>query len=161
MLKGQELLIKVTEMREAGNTASEIVRACGYVSIRNDGTERLQFTDFYTELLTVQGKINNVVESVGEADEENEDVLRLMREGHSHDAIYTFIDLYGVECIEHFAESYQGEFADGAEFAQYLTEECYPMRDVPSHVVMDWEGTWENLRGDYDIQDGYVFYCQF
>lgn len=157
MLKGQELLTKVNEMREAGESASAIARACGYSSMRENGTERLHFNEFYTELLTAQGKINqNTIE-----DEENEDVLRLIREGHSQDAIYTFIELYGEEYVESFPDSYQGEFSDGAEFAQYITEECYTMRDVPSYVVIDWEETWENLREDYDFQDGYIFRNDF
>jgi hypothetical protein len=161
MLKGQELLTKVNEMREAGESASAIARECGYSSVRENGTERLHFTEFYTELLTAQGKINKMVEYTIE-DEDNEDVLRLIREGHPHDAIYTFIELYGEECVEFFPDSYQGEFQSGAEFAQYITEECYPMRDFPCHVVIDWEQTWDSgLRYDYDFQDGYIFYSNF
>lgn len=160
MLKGQELLTKVNEMREAGESASAIARACGYSSIRENGTERLHFNEFYTEMLTAQGKIKQMIEDTIE-DEENEDVLRLIREGHSQDAIYTFIELYGEECVESFPDSYQGEFQSGAEFAQYITEECYTMRDVPSYVVIDWEETWENLREDYEFQDGYVFRKDF
>lgn len=160
MLKGQELLTKVNEMREAGESASAIARACGYSSMRENGTERFHFDEFYTELLTAQGKIKQMIEDTIE-DEENEDVLRLIREGHSHDAIYTFIELHGEEYVESFPDSYQGEFQSGAEFAQYITEECYIMRDVPSYVVIDWEETWENLRDDYEFQDGYVFRKHF
>jgi hypothetical protein len=162
MLKGHELLAKVTEMRENGNTASEIVRACGYTSTKEDGTVKLHFTDFYTELLTVQGKINSSVDSFDEDEEENEDIIRLVREGYPSDAVYAFIELYGVECIESFADSYQGEFQSEVDFAQYFVEECYPMRDVPSFVVIDWQDTWDSgLSCSYDFEDGYVFRSDF
>lgn len=42
MLTGSELLVKVKEMGHASK--SDPVRACGYVSIKKDGNERLNFT---------------------------------------------------------------------------------------------------------------------
>jgi hypothetical protein len=53
MLTGSELLAKVKEMGDAGK--SEIVRACGYVSDKKDGGERLNFTAFYEALLEAKG----------------------------------------------------------------------------------------------------------
>jgi hypothetical protein len=53
MLTGSELLTKVKELGDAGK--SEIVRACGYVSIKKDGAERLNFTAFYEALLDAKG----------------------------------------------------------------------------------------------------------
>lgn len=34
---------------------SDLVRACGYVSTKKDGTERLNFTSFYEALLEAKG----------------------------------------------------------------------------------------------------------
>ena len=53
MLTGSELLTKVKELGDAGK--SEIVRACGYVSTKKDGAERLNFTAFYEALLDAKG----------------------------------------------------------------------------------------------------------
>jgi hypothetical protein len=54
MLKGAELLAKVKEL--AGNaTKSEMVRECGYSSLKRDGTERLSFSSFYDALLEAKG----------------------------------------------------------------------------------------------------------
>ena len=53
MLTGSELLAKVKELGDAGK--SEIVRACGYVSTKKDGAERLNFTAFYEALLEAKG----------------------------------------------------------------------------------------------------------
>jgi hypothetical protein len=53
MLTGSELLAKVKEIGDASK--SDLVRACGYVSTKKDGTERLNFTAFYEALLEAKG----------------------------------------------------------------------------------------------------------
>jgi hypothetical protein len=58
MLTGSELLTKVKELGDAGKT--EIVRACGYVSIKKDGAERLNFTAFYEALLDATSEYPNL-----------------------------------------------------------------------------------------------------
>jgi hypothetical protein len=53
MLTGSELLAKVKELGDASK--SDLVRACGYVSSKKDGNERLNFTAFYEALLEAKG----------------------------------------------------------------------------------------------------------
>ena len=53
MLTGSDLLAKVKELGDVGK--SEIVRSCGYVSAKKDGSERLNFTAFYEALLEAKG----------------------------------------------------------------------------------------------------------
>jgi hypothetical protein len=53
MLKGPDLLAKVKELGDSSK--SELVRACGYVSTKKDGSERLNFTAFYEALLEAKG----------------------------------------------------------------------------------------------------------
>jgi len=53
MLTGLDLLAKVKELGDASK--SELVRECGYVSTKKDGTERLNFTAFYEALLEAKG----------------------------------------------------------------------------------------------------------
>ena len=53
MLTGPELLAKVKEIGEASK--SDLVRACGYVSAKKCGSERLNFTAFYEALLEAKG----------------------------------------------------------------------------------------------------------
>ncbi|MEB3321590.1 MAG: AbrB family transcriptional regulator [Synechococcaceae cyanobacterium] len=53
MLTGADLLAKVKEMGDASK--SDLVRACGYVSTKKDGSERLNFTAFYEALLDAKG----------------------------------------------------------------------------------------------------------
>jgi hypothetical protein len=52
-LKGSDLLAKVKELGDVSK--SELVRNCGYVSTKKDGSERLNFTAFYEALLEAKG----------------------------------------------------------------------------------------------------------
>ena len=53
MLTGSDLLAKVKELGEVSK--SDLVRACGYVSKKKNGGERLNFTAFYEALLEAKG----------------------------------------------------------------------------------------------------------
>ncbi len=53
MLTGSELLSKVKELGDVSK--SDLVRSCGYVSTKKDGSERLNFTAFYEALLEAKG----------------------------------------------------------------------------------------------------------
>ena len=53
MLTGKELLEKIKELGDVSK--SDLVKACGYVSTTKDGSERLNFTDFYEALLEANG----------------------------------------------------------------------------------------------------------
>ena len=52
-LTGSELLAKVKELGDISK--SDLVRSCGYVSSKKDGSERLNFTAFYEALLEAKG----------------------------------------------------------------------------------------------------------
>ena len=53
MLTGSDLLSKVKELGDVSK--SDLVRACGYVSTKKNGSERLNFTAFYEALLEAKG----------------------------------------------------------------------------------------------------------
>ena len=52
MLSGNQLLTTVQSLPEAD--IKELARTCGYISTRKDGTEKLNFNDFYVALLTAK-----------------------------------------------------------------------------------------------------------
>ena len=52
-LTGQELLDKVKDLGDVSKSA--LVRACGYVTLKKDGSDRLNFTSFYEALLEAKG----------------------------------------------------------------------------------------------------------
>ena len=62
MVTGPELLAKVKELGDASK--SDLVRSCGYVSNKKDGSERLNFTAFYEALLNAKG-VNLGADSAG------------------------------------------------------------------------------------------------
>ena len=54
MLSGNQLIKTVQSLPEAD--IKEVVRSCGYISTRKDGTQKLNFTDFYIALLQAKGE---------------------------------------------------------------------------------------------------------
>ena len=53
MLTGTDLLSKVKDLGDVSK--SDLVKACGYVSEKKDGGDRLNFTAFYEALLEAKG----------------------------------------------------------------------------------------------------------
>lgn len=53
MLKGAELLAKIQEMGETDRAS--VLRACGYVNTKKDGSERLNFTAFCEAIVEAKG----------------------------------------------------------------------------------------------------------
>ncbi len=147
-------------MREQGKKPSEIAIACGYSTAEGSNT-KINFTDFYTELLKSKGALlrvlddNEAVEIKAEDSDYQEQINELL-EDYPADAIRAFIELYGEDDLDRFSDSYQGEMS-GAEFAEQLVTDCYCL-DLPGFVEVDWQETWENLeRHDYSEQDGFIF----
>ena len=54
-LTGQALLDKKAQLGPKASK-TDLVRACGYVTTKKDGTERLNFTGFYEALLAAKGE---------------------------------------------------------------------------------------------------------
>ena len=52
MLSGNQLLTTVQSLPDAD--VKQLVKTCGYISTRKDGTEKLNFNDFYVALLTAK-----------------------------------------------------------------------------------------------------------
>ena len=55
MLTGSDLLAKIKELGDV--TRSDLVKACGYVSTKKNGSERPNFTAFYEAILEAKGKV--------------------------------------------------------------------------------------------------------
>ena len=55
MLSGNQLLTTVQSLPDAD--IKELARTCGYISTRKDGTQKLNFTDFYMALLSAKGDL--------------------------------------------------------------------------------------------------------
>jgi antirestriction protein len=77
-------------------------------------------------------------------------------EAIGYEAVDAYISEMGcVSYVENCDEKYRGEYESTADFAEQFTNDVYG--DVPSHVVVDWEATYDNnLRYDFTAcEDGY------
>ena len=63
MLTGSDLLTKVKELGDVSKT--DMATACGYVSKKKDGSDRVNFTAFYEALLSAKGVEMGGSSSVG------------------------------------------------------------------------------------------------
>ena len=78
------------------------------------------------------------------------------------DAIDAFIETFSIEDIDHFSDSYYGEYESGADFAeQFANDTGYIHRDLPSWIEIDWQESWENLSYDFYEENGYIFNANF
>ena len=158
MLTGNDLLTKVTELQaqEPPAKMSEIVRACGY---ERDG--KLKYTEFYTELLTVKGLINNDTLENDEISEEYQEQYQDLCNRYSKESVRAFLEIYDESDLQYFDDAYQGSYESEANFAEQFTNDVYGL-DIPSFVVVDWDATWNsNLSYDFDYEDGFVFNKNF
>ena len=55
MLFGNQLLNTVKSLPDAD--IKQLAKTCGYISTRKDGTQKLNFTDFYMALLSAKGDL--------------------------------------------------------------------------------------------------------
>ena len=151
-LTGSALLDMIRKMEDADRTTQCLT--CGYV--RENG--KPAFTAFFEAILEARGVITNAQELKAENVDYQEQIDELL-EDYDAPAIAAFIELYGEEELENFADAYQGEMS-GPEFAEQLTTDCYCL-DIPAFVCVDWSATWDQLSYDYDEQDGYIFSRHF
>jgi hypothetical protein len=153
MLKGTELISTVENLRDSGWSTAEIVRECGYVK----DNDSLAYTAFYTELLDAKGILYQP-QSPEVSEEYQEEYDRLI-ESYPQDAVDTFIELFGEECLESFEDSYRGEYDSEAQYAEDDYMQCH---DLPYGLVIDWQATYDSMFADsHTFQDGYMFYDQF
>ena len=82
---------------------------------------------------------------------------------YGQEVVDEFAEHFDVDSIEHFEESYQGEYNSGAEFAEQLARDCCDIRDehISSWIEIDWKASWDNLSYDYTEINGYIFSNNF
>jgi hypothetical protein len=167
-LVGQALLDKVEILRIDGATTKYIATECGYV--REGDNTKIEYTEFYTQMMLAKGiaKLDEngevVFPNVGNIeDTEDEEVNELTElkdkliDEWGEAAVDAFLEWWDMEDLKHFEDAYIGCYRNGAEFAEEHV--CYGDTDqFPFYVVIDWEKTWDNIEGDYVVEEGYYFY---
>lgn len=65
------------------------------------------------------------------------------------DEFYQELVDYGIESLQQFEDSYQGQYESEAQFVEQLLSDCYQC-DLPSWVSIDYQKTWDDaLSMDY------------
>jgi antirestriction protein len=116
-------------------------------------TLNAQTVEKIDELLEENYALDDMLEFIDTHNEEDfvsfyEEYVRC-GEAIGYEAVDALIEEMGsVSDIEDCDERYRGEYESTADFAEQFTTEIYG--DVPSHVVVDWEATYDNnLRYDF------------
>jgi len=88
-----------------------------------------------------------------------EDYVRLGEE-YNYSAVDAFIEVFGIDSLDGFSDSYRGSYESEEQFAeQYCEDLGY---SIPDFIVVDWKNTWEsNLCYDYAFNEGYIFNKNF
>ena len=120
--------------------------------------------EVYSQQVDIDGQWDSVDEFIGDYGLANigfyEEFADAM-ENYDRWAVIAFIGEFGISCISHFSESFQGTFRSEAEFAE---EFCTQQNEIPFYIVADWQATWDySLRHDYsfDADSGAVFLQNF
>ena len=78
--------------------------------------------------------------------------LEIAESGHMDsqtDEFYQELVDYGIESLEQFESSYEGQYESEAEFVEYILNEI-EIINVPHYVCIDYQKTWDHaLRFDY------------
>ena len=88
--------------------------------------------------------------------------LEIEESGHMDsqtDEFYQELVDHGIESLEQFEDSYQGQFESEGHFVEQMLDDCEPM-EIPSWVCIDYQLSWDSaLRHDYfSINTGYGRY---
>ena len=79
-------------------------------------------------------------------------------DSHTDEFYQELVD-YGIESLEQFEDSYQGQFRSEGDFVEHLLDEGEPL-NIPSWVCIDYQLSWDSaLRHDFfSINTGYDRY---
>ena len=94
----------------------------------------------------------------------DEEIIKIMQDDYNLDEemleqfkAYASNFLYKSD-LEHFEESYQGEYASDENFTRELLESSGIIPDdLPIYIHIDWEATAKDIMMDYFEVDGYYF----
>ena len=120
---------------------------------------KAETVELIEEFLEDNHDLNCMLEFIDENDEDTfvtyyEDYVD-QGEKVGYDVVDAFVGEEGFCDVEHCEEAYVGTYADGATFAEELSEEMG--ESIPDWIVVDWDLTWERgLSYDYTlVEKGY------
>jgi hypothetical protein len=166
-LTGQALLDTIEILRAEGATNKHVATECGYV--RESDNTKVEYTEFYTQMLLAKGLATLdengevVYPHVEDSEEDTEEVDELTElknkliDNYGEGPVEAFLEWWDMEDLKHFEDAYIGYYWSGAKFAEEYACDGDVDR-LPYYVAIDWEKTWDNIEGDYVVEDDYYFY---
>ena len=127
--------------------------------------ETQELLDEYNELYNWEyNDMVDFIKSYGEDDFINHyETYQRLVDDYGQEVVDEFMEDYD---IENFENMYQGQYRNGAEFAEQLCQDCGYIKsyqgNLPSWIEIDWEKTWDNLSYDYiEIGNGHIFNANY
>ena len=79
------------------------------------------------------------------------------------DVVEAFLENFDIADVSSCRDAYQGQYNNGAEFAEQLAEDCCMVpREMSSWIEIDWKASWDNLDYDYvECSNGHIFSQNF
>ena len=77
--------------------------------------------------------------------------------------VSSFLNVFDIENVSSCRDAYQGQYNNGAEFAEQLAIDCCEVpREMSSWIEIDWKASWDNLDYDFvECSDGHIFSQNF
>ena len=79
------------------------------------------------------------------------------------DVVEAFLENFDIADVSSCRDAYQGQYNNGAEFAEQLAIDCCEVpREMSSWIEIDWKASWDNLDYDYvECSNGHIFSQNF
>ena len=80
-----------------------------------------------------------------------------------NDVVSAFLNVFDIADVSSCRDAYQGQYNNGAEFAEQLAIDCCEVpREMSSWIEIDWKASWDNLDYDYvESDNGHIFSQNF
>ena len=77
--------------------------------------------------------------------------------------VLAFLENFDIADVSSCRDAYQGQYNNGAEFAEQLAIDCCEVpREMSSWIEIDWKASWDNLDYDYvECSNGHIFSQNF
>ena len=76
-----------------------------------------------------------------------------------NDVVEAYLENFDIADVSNCRDAYQGQYNNGAEFAEQLAIDCCEVpREMSSWIEIDWKASWDNLDYEYvESTDGHIF----
>ena len=111
-------------------------------------TEIEQVVEMLIEGETIRDDVEDFIEEYGVCELENFQAYTQALENYSQHTVYSFLENWSLDDIDHIDDAFWGHFDNVADFCEDYFDQIG--ESIPSWLCIDWDATWESaLRFDY------------